>query len=419
MADNASLTAACRCDQVIGVYCFDPRYFEKDAYGFSRTEKFRAQFLLETVTALKQDLSALNIPLFISVDRPENIIPELVRRYEVTEIHTQKEWTRDERLIAQSLLKVLPESVRVSGHYDQFLFHPRDLPFTDFMQIPEVFTQFRKACEKVVPVRECLPVPKKCSEAYWVTPEGEIPGLKDLGLESVPCEPRTAFPFQGGSQKALERVDSYFWKENRLRYYKKTRNGLVGTDYSSKFSPWLANGSVSARSLYHQVRLYEKEVIKNQDTYWMIFELIWRDYFKYISLKHGDRIFYPGGIRNAEWNRDFSATMLDRWISGQTDNGFINANMKEIAQTGWMSNRGRQNAASYWTHHLKQDWRVGAAYFESLLLDYDVHSNWGNWMYNSGVGNDPRDRVFNPDLQAKRYDPQGHYRRLWLEPTLF
>ena len=89
--------------------------------------------------------------------------------------------------------------------------------------------------------------------------------------------------------------------------------------------------------------------------------------------------------------------------------------MKEIAATGFMSNRGRQNVASYFAKEMKQDWRVGASYFESMLIDYDVHSNWGNWMYNSGVGNDPRDRKFNIESQAERYDRDKKYRDLWLK----
>ena len=84
-----------------------------------------------------------------------------------------------------------------------------------------------------------------------------------------------------------------------------------------------------------------------------------------------------------------------------------------------MSNRGRQNVASYWSKHLQQDWRIGASYFEAMLLDYDVHSNWGNWMYNSGVGNDPRNRTFNTQRQAERYDPNKNFQNLWLQPTLF
>ena len=93
--------------------------------------------------------------------------------------------------------------------------------------------------------------------------------------------------------------------------------------------------------------------------------------------------------------------------------------MIELKNTGWMSNRGRQNVASYLTKNLNIDWRMGASYFESMLIDYDVHSNYGNWMYVAGVGNDPRDRVFNVKLQAERYDPNGKFQNLWLQPTLF
>ena len=253
----------------------------------------------------------------------------------------------------------------------------------------------------------------------YVEPNTPLPGMKELGFQPFETDPRSAFPFRGGEKAALERLNYYFWESQKLSYYKKTRNGLVGTDYSSKFSPWLANGSLSARTIYQQVRKYEKQVRKNQDTYWLIFELIWRDYFKYISLKHGNKIFFEGGIKDRNYNWGHSDEKLQKWIEGRTDCDFVNANMLELGETGWMSNRGRQNVASYWAKEWEQDWRTGAAYFESLLLDYDVHSNWGNWMYNSGVGNDPRDRKFNTSLQAERYDPSGKYRRTWLQNTLF
>ena len=99
----------------------------------------------------------------------------------------------------------------------------------------------------------------------------------------------------------------------------------------------------------------------------------------------------------------------------KTADDFVNANMIELKKTGWMSNRGRQNVASYFSKNLKQDWRIGAAYFESMLLDYDVHSNYGNWMYVSGVGNDPRDRIFNLERQAQMYDANKQFRNHWLK----
>ena len=105
--------------------------------------------------------------------------------------------------------------------------------------------------------------------------------------------------------------------------------------------------------------------------------------------------------------------IITSWLKGQTNSPFVNANMLELKKTGWMSNRGRQNVASYFCKTLKQDWRIGAAYFEEMLIDYDVHSNYGNWMYVSGVGNDPRNRTFNPEKQAEMYDKNGSYRKMW------
>ena len=147
--------------------------------------------------------------------------------------------------------------------------------------------------------------------------------------------------------------------------------------------------------------------------------MIWRDYFKYISLKHGNDIFKIGGILHKTYDWNTKSKAIENWKNGTTLEPFVNANMIELIKTGWMSNRGRQNVASYFAKTLQLDWRIGAAYFESLLIDYDVHSNYGNWMYVAGVGNDPRDRTFNVKLQAERYDSNGKFQKLWLQETLF
>ena len=171
--------------------------------------------------------------------------------------------------------------------------------------------------------------------------------------------------------------------------------------------------------IYEQVKKFEQKICKNQDTYWLIFELLWRDYFKYISLKYRDKIFMQGGILQKKYTWDNNQKVFHSWINGTTKEPFVNANMLELKFSGWMSNRGRQNVASYLAKDLQIDWRLGAVYFEAMLLDYDVHSNYGNWMYVAGVGNDPRDRKFNVRLQSERYDPSGKYQNIWLQKTLF
>ena len=415
VSDHEALRTACENHKnIIAVYCFDPRHYEDTVYGFPKTGKFRAKFLIETLRDLQENLENLNIPLLIFKEKPEAIIPELITEYEIEKLYFQKEWTKEESDV-ENALKAACENVEFQSYYQQFLYHPEDIPFKSFQDIPKVYTEFRKKCEKKAEIRELVATASPIFENIEISENTAIPELADLGFENFEVDERTAFPFKGGESQAKKRIEQYFWKTKNLSEYKETRNGLVGEDYSSKLSAWLANGSISPKQIYYEVKKYEKEITSNQSTYWLIFELIWRDFFKYVSLKHGNKIFKIGGIleKDLNWNRD--KDKLREWIDGKTSENFVNANMNEIAATGFMSNRGRQNVNSYWAKELKQDWRVGAAYFESLLIDYDVHSNWGNWMYNSGVGNDPRDRKFNIKSQADRYDPNNEYQDLWLK----
>ena len=419
VGDNQSLLKArAENDRLIGVYCFDPRHFAYTELGFRKTEKYRAQFLLDSVSQLRQELEKLNISLLVYHEKPEKVIPNLVEKYEAETIYCQKEWTREEVDVLDGIKSGLHQSISVCEIYDQFLFHPEDCPFS-FDQIPEVFTNFRKTCEKNAEIRNIPDPINAFLPEHLLSTKTEIPTLGDLGLNEFESDPRTNFPFRGGELEGLARLNDYFFKTKRLGFYKKTRNGLNGTDYSSKFSPWLANGCLSPRQIYWEVRRFEKEHYKNQSTYWLIFELIWRDYFKYISLKHGDKIFHLGGILQKQYDWKVDQGDLQKWIDGHTPESFVNANMIELKETGWMSNRGRQNVASYLAKDMEVDWRWGAAYFEAMLIDYDVHSNYGNWMYVSGVGNDPRDRKFNVRSQAERYDPNGKYQYTWLQTTLF
>ena len=416
--DNEVLaTATTNHENVIAVYFFDPRHFEVSSFGFRKTEKYRAKFLIETIEDLRQNLENLNITLLVFQEQPERTIRSLCETYNVDSIYLQKEWTKEETEIINQVEGSIPKSVKTHEFYSQLLYHPNDIEITR-ENIPEVFTVFRKKIEKTVEIR-AEAVVKPMPNQNLIENSSLIPTLEDLGFSSFETHPNSAFPFQGGETNALKRLDQYFFDSKKLGVYKKTRNGLVGNDYSSKFSPWLANGSLSAKTVYWKVKEFEKEHFKNDSTYWLIFELIWRDYFKYISMKHGNKIFKLEGILDKKYDWSSDSSLISNWINGNTSEPFVNANIKELKKTGWMSNRGRQNVASFFAKDLKLDWRIGAAYFESMLIDYDVHSNYGNWMYTSGVGNDPRDRKFNIKMQAERYDTNFKFRNLWLQTSLF
>lgn len=416
--DNSLLKKAIdNHDTVIAMYVFDPKLFKKNKFGFKKTEKYRAQFLIETIADLKENLTKLNITLLTYFEDPTVVFKNICTNFKVDAIYTQKEWTPEEIKTNTSIKEIIPENVSIIEEYDQFLYHP-DTVSKKFDNIPDVFTGFRKKLEKYVDILPEKAVSKVAPENL-IENSTKIPSLKDLGFDDFKVHRNSAFPFLGGETEALKRIDHYFFEARKVGFYKQTRNGLVGLDYSTKFSAWLANGSLSAKTIYYKIKEYEKEFGSNQSTYWVVFELIWRDYFKYISLKYESKIFRIGGILDREYDWSTDQKVIQQWIDGETKDDFVNANMKEIKETGWMSNRGRQNVASYFAKELLVDWRIGASYFESLLLDYDVHSNYGNWMYIAGVGNDPRDRKFNTQLQAERYDGNHKFRKIWLEKTLF
>ncbi len=325
------------------------------------------------------------------------------------------EVTSEEINIEQKIEKKLfANGVALERLWGATLYHLDDLPFAT-SHIPDVYTEFRKNVEKATKIRLTLPTPTKFSRTTNFN-VGEIPTLQELGFEPFEADERGVLPFEGGETAALKRLDDYLWKDDLLRVYKDTRNGLLGADYSSKFSAWLALGCISPRKIYEDTKKYERQRIKNDSTYWLVFELIWRDYFRFVAKKYGSKIFSLEGTGKKNLPKfSESKVFFEKWASGQTGVPFIDANMIELNQTGFMSNRGRQNVASFLVKDLKINWMWGAMYFESKLLDYDVCSNWCNWNYVAGVGNDPReDRYFNILRQAKNYDGKGEYVRHWL-----
>jgi deoxyribodipyrimidine photo-lyase len=396
---------------VIPVYCFDPRSFRETAFGFPKTGAFRAQFLLESVADLRSQLQSIGSDLIIRQGQPEDILPALVEQYQITAIHYHTEVTAEEKTVEVNLRSRL--NIPCQGTWGHTLYSPDDLPFS-IKGLPELFTAFRKQVEMDTGVESPIPAPKQLLALPENLDRGELPQLSDWGLTPIAPSDKGVLPFKGGETAGLERLNDYFWKQDRLKVYKETRNGMLGANYSSKFSPWLALGCLSPRYIYDQVQAYETQRVRNDSTYWLIFELLWRDYFRFICAKHGNAVFKVAGLRGVriDWKDD--RVRFQQWCDGATGFPLVDANMRELAATGFMSNRGRQNVASFLTKNLGINWQMGAAYFESMLLDYDVCSNWGNWNYAAGVGNDARGfRFFNITKQAKDYDLSGDYVKHW------
>ncbi|KAJ3611633.1 hypothetical protein NHX12_021648 [Muraenolepis orangiensis] len=400
--------AQSNAEHVLPLYCFDPRhYLGTSVYNLPKTGPFRLRFLLDSVRDLRSSLINKGSMLVVRQGKPEDVVAELIKNLpSVSAVVFHEEVASEERAVERAVKDVCAHmKVKVHTCWGSTLYHRDDLPFPHLARLPDVYTQFRKAVETQSRVRPLILSPDQVRPLPPGLEEGAVPTMEVLGQTEPEADPRSAFPCSGGESQALARLKHYFWDTDAIATYKDTRNGLIGVDYSTKFAPWLAMGCISPRYIYHQVHQYESERTANQSTYWVIFELLWRDYFKFVGVKYGNRLFHIKGLqdKSVPWKKDMA--LYNAWKEGRTGVPFVDANMRELAMTGFMSNRGRQNVASFLTKDLGLDWRMGAEWFEYLLVDHDVCSNYGNWLYSAGLGNDPREnRKFNMVKQALDYD---------------
>lgn len=382
----------------LAVYVFQPRWLEGQPW--SHLGPHRATFLFQSLLALRQNLQQRGTDLHLLWGDPAAVLPGWLREHSIDQLTAVDAYTPWE----QRQLEAMEAHVQVIRGGCHTLLHPADLPFES---LPEVFTSFRKRVENPLKVREEVQVdapwrPSCADEQAWKRLEEHTAG--------------GAAPMCGGEAAGLERLQAFIFQRKALGTYKETRNGMLDPWHSSRLSPWLANGSLSARTVYAAVRSYENIHGANESTYWLIFELLWRDFFHWSARERRGRLFQLGGWSGTAPNAQFDPATLERWCKGLTGNDLVDACMRELQTTGWMSNRGRQNAASYLIHELGQPWLAGAQWFEHQLVDFDPASNYGNWQYLAGVGHDPLPhRWFNTVAQAERYDPTGDYRATWLK----
>lgn len=399
LQDNPALLSHTQADRLLLVYFWPESRPWCNVTGMGEQ---RRRFLLESLSALREDLAALGQDLLVSTGRPQLELPRLARDIGASRIGTSLSPGHYERRAREQVAALLPVTLQV--HSGNTLFTAGQLPF-ELAQIPPQFTPFKQALEGVAPaapVAAPLQLPPPPS------------GVSFPPLETSPCRPHTAFPVQGGSSAGRRRLQQWVFGEEAILHYKQTRNCLNGLDGSSCFSPWLALGSLSAREVAAAVTHFEATVNANESTRWLIFELLWREFFHWRAVADDFSLFRPGGNAGKLHRCTFEPRNFARWCQGDTNYPLVNALIHQLLETGWMSNRGRQIAASCLVNEYGIDWRYGAAFFEKHLLDYDVASNYGNWQYLAGVGADPRGgRRFNVAAQTETYDPLHHFIEKW------
>jgi len=403
LTDNPALAEAClHADYVLPVYIHSPQAGLTHALGFPRVGHHRQAFLRESLDDLRMQLRGLGSDLLEYTGEPADVLAQLVESFGADTIYCERIEAPEEMHQCQ---QIKDRGISLKEFWQSSMLALKSLPFAAH-DMPDMFTQFRKVIEGAglkfaTPLCTPATIPPlpQCSQSPIEPVIGQV-------LSSVHI-------VTGGETNASAHLKQYL--ERRLPdSYKETRNQLIGQDYSSKFSPWLALGCISAKTIASELADYEKCYGANDGTYWLWFELLWRDYFRFLHFKYGRALYQERGLSETPVPRS-DPKKFAQWSSGSTSEPLVDAGMRELLKSGYLSNRMRQIVASYWIYDLQGDWRLGAAWFESQLIDYDVYSNQGNWLYLAGRGTDPRGgRRFNIAKQTQDHDPRGEYQGLWL-----
>lgn len=266
-------------------------------------------------------------------------------------------------------------------------------------KVPPSYSQFRRTREPALKVGEVVASELPCDDQA----DGPMPSqpgrlFGPFPTANIPCD------------ESSWRLHLKHYIGQSMHSYKLRRNELFGTDFASFLSVPLALGLLGVRDVYQHILDHEHLHGENPSSQWLKFELWWREYFRWVFRKEGRQCFMglgrhplPSSVSSSQ-----QQVHLTAWQQARTGVPLVDANMRLLQQTGLMSNRGRQLVASYLVFDLGVDWRLGAAWFEQQLLDYDVASNYGNWAYISGALYSPG-RWFNQLKQAADYDKRGDF----------
>jgi deoxyribodipyrimidine photo-lyase len=353
LADAARRVRVGEASEVVPVFCYDPRWFKETrwATGHGKTGNHRSQFLLESVAALKAGLRAVGSDVVVAAGAPEAVLPALAAGGPVLAAAEAAPEERGAEAAVSAALTAGGGAGKLVLFWMSTLYHLDDLPYStaDLSDMPDGFTAFKNKVEAKVEPRAPLPPPAAgalpppralagVDPAWCPTTLAELaaavtPGGPLARAPPLPRDARAALDFRGGEPAALARLRYYLWDTDLVATYFDTRNEMLGGDGSTKFAPWLSHGCLSPRRIAAEVRRYEAARGGNKSTYWVIFELTWRDFFRFQALKHGGALFAAGGPAGAVKAWAAAPALLARWREGRTGWPLVDANMRELAAT--------------------------------------------------------------------------------------
>jgi deoxyribodipyrimidine photo-lyase len=405
LADNTALAEACAAERLAPVFVFDERLLAAQSMGAPRL-----RFLRESLAALAERLAARGSRLFVRRGDPRLAIPALARELRADLVT----WNRDaspyaRRRDAAVGAALEAAGVRVKSCKDRTVFEADELRTRDGRPY-SVYTPFRNAWWR----RYELEAPAELASRRLPPPPrgvaaGALPAASALGVR----DDAASLP-PAGEDAARRRLRAFL---SRSAAHYAQRRDFPALDATSRLSPYLRFGALSARACFRAAREAAADAPSSARgiAKWLD-ELVWREFYAAVLESH------PHVLRGAfrpeydrlRWNDDEPG--FRAWCEGRTGYPFVDAAMRQLRDTGWMHNRARMLVASFLAKDLLIDWRRGERFFMQRLVDGDPASNDGGWQWAASTGTDaqPYFRIFNPVAQGERFDPDGAYVRRWV-----
>lgn len=390
--DNTGLAAALQGEHpVVPLFIFDREILDK----LDNKADARVTYIFDAVETLATDTQQAGGTMLVCYGRPEQVFQQLLKDYDVAEVHTNEDYEPYARERDAAIEKLLSKhDVAFHAHKDQVIF-AKDEVLTKSGTPPKVYGAYNKAWRAALQ-----------PDSFAEQPSKRL--LKKENLHHLPKAPKRPTLAAMGFERCEQPVPpAKLPPAAVVKNYHHTRDQPADADGTTHRSVHLRHGAMSVRELMRQANELNDKLLD---------ELIWRDFFMMLLWHFPDTAHesYDPKFRHIKWRNNEAE--FKAWCEGRTGYPLIDAGMRQLNATGWLHNRARIATASFLIKNLLVDWKWGEQYFADKLIDYDMSNNIGNWQWTAGTGvtSSPWFRVFSPDSQLKKYDPDLAYVRQWI-----
>ena len=387
LEDNAALYHALKSPSpVLVFFIFDTNILDKLA---DKADP-RVTFIMERIVQLNHQLKQHGASILVKYGNPEHCWQKVLEEYDVKSVFSNHDYEPYAKERDDALAEYLAsEGITFKSFKDQVIFEKDEITKADGKPYTVFTPYFRQWLQKL--------------DDFYVKPyptEKYLGNLLQLNTLNIPTLQSIGFE---KSKIKLPALDF----ERKLQQYEERRD-FPAEDATTRIGLHLRFGTLS-------IRKAAAEALKQKADKWLS-ELAWRDFYMMIlwHFPHTVSQSFKPAYDNIKWRNNEAE--FKAWCDGMTGYPIVDAGMRQLNQTGYMHNRVRMIVGSFLTKHLLIDWRWGEAYFAEKLLDYEMASNVGGWQWACGCGNDaaPYFRVFNPELQTKKFDPDLKYIYKWV-----